>query len=428
MSASPSDKLTEIGQIPDDWGVAALGDGGFVGIARAGGTPLRGIKEYYENGDILFVKIEDMTKGQKYLRDTATKITRLGLNNSSTWLVPPKSVLFSMYASFGEAAINEVPMATNQAIIALVPRDSDDCDFLYYVVKHLKAALHRHLRETTQKNLNAEIVKRLRIPLPSARERRRIGTVLSTVDDAIEKTGEIIAKTQQLKKGLMQQLLTRGIGHTKFKQTETGEVPEEWEVLRLDDILLDVRYGTSVRANIEGRGFPVLGIPNILTGEIDESNLRHVELPESQRKTLALGDGDILVVRTNANPEYVGRSALFAKRNGLWLFASYLIRLRFETARVVPSYLAKLLQTEGVRKRFLQIARTSAGNYNINTQGIRSITVSLPPIEEQKQIVSGLSFVDNRMRNERQRKKELGDLKKGLMQALLTGKVRVTVD
>jgi type I restriction enzyme S subunit len=283
-------------------------------------------------------------------------------------------------------------------------------------------------KAVNQASINTAELRAFKLPVPSLAEQDRIVSILSAVDDAIQKTDEVIAKTQQLKKGLMQQLLTRGIGHTKFKQTEIGEIPEEWEVLRLDDILLDVRYGTSVRANIEGRGFPVLGIPNILTGEIDESNLRHVELPESQRKALALGDGDILVVRTNANPEYVGRSALFAKRNGLWLFASYLIRLRFDTARVVPSYLAKLLQTEGVRKSFLQIARTSAGNYNINTQGIRSITVSLPPIEEQKQIVSGLSVVDDRMRNERQRKKELGDLKKGLMQILLTGKVRVEVD
>ena len=407
------------GEIPEDWQVARLGDEKIAKVIMGQSPPS---STYNESAEGLPFLQGNAEFGETYPAPSVYTSNPLKIAEKD-------DVLVSVRAPVGEVNLSPFRCCIGRGLSAIRPNPSRlDYRFVFYYLRH---AMNRLLTLATGSTFTAvrkEDLASFWMAIPPLPEQLKIASILSTVDDAIQKTDEIIAKTQQLKKGLMQQLLTRGIGHTKFKQTEIGEIPEEWEVLRLDDILLDVRYGTSVRANIEGRGFPVLGIPNILTGEIDESNLRHVELPESQRKALALGDGDILVVRTNANPEYVGRSALFAKRNGLWLFASYLIRLRSDTARVVPLYLAKLLQTEAVRKSFLQIARTSAGNYNINTQGIRSITVSLPPIEEQKQIVSGLSVVDDRMRNERQRKKELGDLKKGLMQILLTGKVRVEVD
>jgi len=200
-------KQTEIGEIPEEWEVAKLEDRKVSRLLRAGGTPLRTNMEYYEKGTIPFVRIQDITKNKKYLTDTELRITELGLKNSSTWIVPESSILFSMYASFGEVVINKVPVATNQAIIAIVPCVDTDLEYLYYTLKELRGRLYKFLRETTQKNLNAEIVKNLKIALPPLPEQKKIASILSTVDEQIEKERAKKGQLEQLKKGLMQVLL-----------------------------------------------------------------------------------------------------------------------------------------------------------------------------------------------------------------------------
>jgi type I restriction enzyme S subunit len=226
----------------------------------------------------------------------------------------------------------------------------------------------------------------------------------------------------------MQTLLTRGIGHKEYKDTRIGKTPKTWETVRLGEILNEVKYGTSVKATSNGQGFPVLGIPNVLGGKIDETNLRYVDLPEPERRNLTLEDGDILLVRTNANPDYIGRCALFENKKGTRLYASYLIRIRPDKKRVLPAYLGKFLQSERARRQFLSIARTSAGNYNINSQGIRAVNVCLPSLPEQQKIAEILSTIDNKLELERNEKARLERVKRGLMDLLLTGKVRVKVD
>src|SRR5688572_26968297 len=110
--------------IPKEWQIYKLGDKGLIHGIRAGGTPLRIKKEYWDNGDIPFVKIQDITQSNKYLYETEEKITKAGLDYSSAWIVPPNSILLSLYASFGEVIINKIPVATNQAIIAIQPKES----------------------------------------------------------------------------------------------------------------------------------------------------------------------------------------------------------------------------------------------------------------------------------------------------------------
>ena len=84
-----------------------------------------------------------------------------------------------------------------------------------------------------QKFISLSTIRSLQIPIPPLKEQQKIAEILSSVDAAIEKTEQVIAKTEEVKKGLMQQLLTKGIGHTEFKQTEIGEIPVEWEVKKL---------------------------------------------------------------------------------------------------------------------------------------------------------------------------------------------------
>jgi type I restriction enzyme S subunit len=198
-------KDTEIGRIPKEWEVTKLEN--ICIKIKAGGTPLTSKKEYY-NGDIPFVKIEDLTNSPKYLKSTLTTITKIGLENSNAWLVPPKSLLLAMYGSIGAMAINEVEVATNQAILAIVPKEKNDSEFLFYLLSYLKTHLERQAKQTTQANLTAEIIKNLNIPFPTSQERQKIAEILSTVDKRLKVERKRKEKLERIKKALMDLLLT----------------------------------------------------------------------------------------------------------------------------------------------------------------------------------------------------------------------------
>ncbi|AAB98112.1 type I restriction-modification enzyme 2, S subunit [Methanocaldococcus jannaschii DSM 2661] len=236
-------KKTEIGEIPEDWEIVELKD--VCKKIKAGGTPKTSVEEYYKNGTIPFVKIEDITNSNKYLTNTKIKITEEGLNNSNAWIVPKNSVLFAMYGSIGETAINKIEVATNQAILGIIPKDNIlESEFLYYILAKNKNYYSKLGMQTTQKNLNAQIVKSFKIPLPPLEEQKQIAKILTKIDEGIEIIEKSINKLERIKKGLMHKLLTKGIGHSRFKKSEIGEIPEDWEVFEIKDIF-EVKTGTT---------------------------------------------------------------------------------------------------------------------------------------------------------------------------------------
>lgn len=265
------------------------------------------------------------------------------------------------------------------------------------------------------------------IPLPPKEEQRSIADILWAAEDYIVKNEKLVDETESYKKILMRELFTKGIGHNKFKDTERGKIPEEWEVERLGAVLVDIKYGTSVKANSDDKGSPVLGIPNILGGKIDETSLKCVVLSELEKQNLMLKNGDILLVRTNGNPSYIGRCALFENKKGTWVYASYLIRIRVDSKRVIPKFLAKFLQSERVRRQFLSLARTSAGNYNINSEDIRSIIIYLPNLQEQCRIVEIFSELDDTIQKAQENVNKIKELKKILLNQFLNGGLETAI-
>lgn len=175
-------------------------------IAKSGGTPTSTKREYY-NGDIPFLSIADMTRSGKYILQTEKSITAKGLENSSAWLVPENSLIYSMYASVGFVAINKIPLATSQAMINMVVnKNISSVGYLYFYLMFFKKFVHRFIETGTQGNLNAQIVKHIAIPLPSLPEQQKIAGFLNSVDKVLESKQQQITQAEQWKKGLMQGL------------------------------------------------------------------------------------------------------------------------------------------------------------------------------------------------------------------------------
>lgn len=303
--------------------------------------------------------------------------------------------------------------------------------YLYYLTKSHPIrdyAISRMRGSTGRQRVPYSVFrKELDIILPPLSEQRKIASVLYNVDCAIQKTEEIIEQTKRVKKGIIQDLFTYGIRkHRKLSETSFGKIPDDWTLVNFEEIIEDIRYGTDSKSSKDRSGYPTLRIPNVVKGRLMLGDLKYTDLDEKRAEKLALKNGDILLVRTNGNPNYVGRTTVFNERSveEKYIFASYLIRIRLKKTDLLPKFVSEFLNSKKGRKEMIGWIRTSAGNYNLGISAINNFKIPLPNVEEQREIISKIDCVNKIIKVNREYKKELIRLKEGLMQDLLTGKVR----
>ena len=176
-------------------------------FGKAGGTPKSTNQEFY-NGDIPFLSISDMSKQGKYISNTEKNITKLGLNNSSAWIVPKNSIIISMYASYGLVSINNIELSTSQAMFDIIVNDECINEYIYYYLYYLYIiGFYDTIVSTgTQSNLNAEQLKNLRIYVPNKIEQKNLSNKLIKFDYKLNLEIQILNKLPGLKKGLMQNM------------------------------------------------------------------------------------------------------------------------------------------------------------------------------------------------------------------------------
>ena len=173
---------------------------------KAGGTPTSTNKDYY-NGDIPFLSINDITKQGKYIRYTENHLSQSGLDNSSAWIVPAHSLIMSMYASVGLVTINEVPIATSQAMFVMQLKDKGLLDYLYYYLSYFKNRhIHKYIETGTQSNINADIVRGIMIPYYGHEHNIEIASTLRSIDAKIDNESAILGQLNKQKNYLLSQM------------------------------------------------------------------------------------------------------------------------------------------------------------------------------------------------------------------------------
>ena len=300
--------------------------------------------------------------------------------------------------------------------------------FLSYALgsAELRRQFSRIANGITRFGLTLDATKGLPI-LPPLPEQRAIAAVLDSIEDAIEGAEAVIAATEQLRDSLLHDLLTRGLPgkHTEFRDVPgLGTIPADWEVVRLGDVIPKFEYGTSVKSHVDPFGSPVLRIPNIARGELDLRDLKYTDLSPSELEALELCTGDILLVRTNGNPEICGRCWVVEGLEGQWAFASYIVRGRVIKSEANPAFVGHFLSSASGRRLLRGHIRTSAGNYNLSVGNLGSIPLPCPTLDEQKSIVKIVARVNVTMGEARAEMDGLQFLKESTADALLTGRVR----
>lgn len=395
-------KQTEIGLIPDNWEVKMLGD---VTRIQAGGTPST-LFEAYWNGNIRWMNSGELKLKRVY--EVEGRITELGLNNSSTHLIPKGCVLIGLAGqgkTRGTAAINYVDLCTNQSIAAIFPSDFHNSDFLYHVMDNK----YQELRELSdggggRGGLNLKILNDIQIPLPPLPEQQRIAKALSDVDALISTTEKLLQKKRNIKQGTMQELLTGkkrlpGFGpQTKsqtYKQTELGLIPEDWEVKSVSS-LLKIGHGKDYK-NLKEGAVPVFGTGGYMTSVNDY-----------------LYDGDTVCIGRKGTIDKP-----FFHTGKIWtvdtLFYTY------DFVNCIP----KFIYYAFCLVDWLSMNEAS-GVPSLTSKNIEDVFLCIPSnVSEQTAIVNVLSDMDAEIEKLSAKLQKYHQLKTAMMQQLLTGKIRL---
>jgi type I restriction enzyme S subunit len=273
---------------------------------------------------------------------------------------------------------------------------------------------------------------KITIPRPSLPEQRHIADILSTVDEEIQQTDEMIEKTEKLKKGLMQDLLTRGIDHDTYEERYLGpkkiEVPEEWTKARLEDVSEVITRGKQPTYVEEG-GVPVLNQSCIYWDGFHPEELKRLDegVAADWKDKYWVKKGDVLINSTGKGT--LGRALEWTKESDTHALDSHITRVHPDESVLDPTYLRFYLESNhGQKMLYAFCVAGSTGQIELSKADLQTMPVLLPSVEEQRAISEAFHRVNNKLQDEQQTKAELQELKRGLMQDLLTGKVRVDTD
>ena len=414
-------KQTEVGVIPEDWDVSTLS---VIATVSSGATPARSsFDRYYRGGSIPWVKTLDLTN--KEIAKTDELVTRAALKDTALRMYPKGTVLVAMYGGdnqIGRTGYLAFPATTNQALSAIVSQEEKIYPkYLLYVLNY-RVDYWKSVASSSRKdpNITGNDVRNFLIPLPSVYEQRAIAAALSDVDALLEGLDRLIAKKRDLKQAAMQQLLT---GQTRLPGFEG-----EWEVKRLGDHVTFLRNGTNSRAELTTEG----KVKYLHYGDIHASAASFLEpiklpaLPEDKAKRLdRLRDGDLVFADASEDMDGVGKSVEIAGTNSIEVVPGlHTIAARFDKAVLADGFKAYL---QFIPEFSQAIRRLAAGTkvYATTRSHIAGVEMQIPDVDEQMAIAAVFQDMDVELEVLEQRRAKTADLKKAMMQELLTGRTRL---
>jgi type I restriction enzyme, S subunit len=300
-------------------------------------------------------------------------------------------VLLTIVGTIGRSAVVDdvSPLVFQRSVAVIRPRvDRLSSRYLYHVTQSagFQTQLDRAANKSSQAGVYLGKLGDVKIPLPPLPEQRRIAAILDQADALRAKRREALAQLDSLTQSIFSEMFGESL--LSLKRTPLGDLVEEF------------RYDTSEKSG-DG-GFPALRIPNVANGHLNLSELKTVPVEAAEFRRLQLKSGDLLFVRTNGNPDNVGRCAVFepslVEESGFnaaeFIYASYLIRARLKARTVSPVVLQQYLHVGEGRYALRAVCKTSAGQYNINTEGLGAIPIPSFPSALQQTFATRIQAVE----------------------------------
>jgi len=401
-------------EIPNDWDLVSLED-----VAENSGEyGANASAQPFDLGEFRYIRITDLTEDGRLKNNDKQSIP---IEGNEKYELENGDLLFARTGAVGRTYLysesdSEVPCAFAGYLIRYKLSDKIDQEYLrqYTDSEYFNKWVNSVARSTTHANINASEYSSVDIPYPPLAEQRRIADILSTVDEQIQQTDEIIESTEELRIGLMNEFFHTGYNqHSTTTKGTLGETPTDWDVCPLSDVA-DVEMGSSPKSeyyNTTGEGLPFFQANN----EFGYRLPTHDRWCSEPKKIAEEGDTLVTIRGT-----YVGQVNVAPERCciGRGLAA-------VSATDVDQEYLYHQLAH---REKYVKSIASGSTFDSINSTELRSLSVQVPPRDEQKKIASCLRTLQHRYAEEIEYKETLQELKRGLMQDLLTGKVRVNTD
>lgn len=283
--------------------------------------------------------------------------------------------------------------------------ESTNLKFIYEIIKSIDFPIESHKRHYISQYQEQEIV------IPLLLEQEKIAEILSSVDSEIQAVDSIISETEKLKGALMHDLFTKGIGHNKFKKTKIGNIPQDWEILKMQDICT-VRQGLQIAISSRFKDYQVGRYKYITLKNLKDNSYEYIDSP---KKSVICSKDDVLMTRTGNTGVVV--------TNVEGVFHNNFFLIDFDRKKINKDFLVYFFLRDGIKKIVLEKAGTTTIP-DLNHGAFYSIDFIIPSMDEQNKIVEILNTVYRKISINKELKEKLKELKKGLMSDLLSGKVR----
>jgi type I restriction enzyme S subunit len=406
-------KDTEIGRIPKEWEVVRLNDRKLAVVIMGQSPPSR---KYNKEGKGIPFLQGKMEFGDIYPLPII-------YCSQPIKIAEQNDILISVRAPVGDVNIAPYRLCIGRGLASIrFNPETANYWFYFYYLQRIKSSLENLGKGSTFKAITKDDLENLKMVYPPLPEQQKIAEILSMFDKAIQKTNEIIAKTERLKKGLMEELLTKGIGHKEFKDTEIGRIPKDWEVKELEKVSILIRSGTT----------PLKSKKEYWNGNIPfvtQADMTKVDryLYETSEKITELGlkSSNLFIVPENSvllsmygtiGKVIINKIPVAISQN--------IAAIILNKEKVNEEYLHYALQTYS--SQFKRQAKTITLRH-LDIKIVKKILIPLPSLQEQQKIAEILSTIDKKLEIERKQKEKLERIKQGMMDLLLTGKIRVKV-
>lgn len=408
----PGYKETPIGILPKDWEVKSLGE---VGNFLKG----KGISK----NDISNDGIECIRYGELYttynevinkvVSKTNIELSELIFSEKNDVIIPSSGETALDIARASCILIDNIALGGDLNIF----RGDMNGKYLSYYINSLgKIRLSSYAQGASVIHLYSNSLKNFLIPIPPKEEQEKIAQILMTWDEAIEKQEELIEQEKEFKKGMMQKIFSQEL---RFKDENGNDYPE-WEEKKLGDISSNIMYGMNAAATeFDGQN------KYIRITDISEASNKFIPNPLSSplaslEERFLVNENDILFARTGAS---TGKSYLYDSKDGILYYAGFLIRFNINKENN-----SKYIFYQTLTKKYqnwLKIMSMRSGQPGINAEEYKGFEMDIPSLPEQEKIADFLSTIDEKIDVLEKKLEELKEQKKGLMQKLLTGEVRV---
>jgi len=359
---------------------------GEVSRVVSGSTP-RTTEPQFWGGEIAWITPDDLSGySEKRIARGARSITSAGYESCSTQLMPAGTVLYTSRAPIGYAAISSAPVCTNQGFKSFVPTDAVSSDYLYWVLVHATPQIRELGSGTTFPELSKKVAEGVPLPLPPLAEQRRIVAAIEEQFSRLDAAERTLERSRSLLHRLRESALADRLG-------------AGWPGRPLGDLLLSLRNGTFVsRPASEPPGTAIFRISAVRPMRLDVADIRYAVVDDDALSGFFVQPGDLLFTRYSGNPEYVGACARVPNLAQPTLHPDKLIRAVPDTSVVDPAYLEIACSIGSTRAEIRARRKTTAGQVGIAGSQLRTVSVPVPSLEEQRRIVEKvqqqLSLID----------------------------------